>query len=344
MTDQPALFLKNIWYHAAASSELKLGSMKALVIAGEPIVLVRPKDQPPYALRDICPHRGIPLSDGRLVEKGEVECCYHGWRFNEAGGCTCIPSLVPEQDFQLERIKVKSYPLVERAGQLWIWLGEAAADESLLPELPDLGAPKLTEALDFPCLIDHAVIGLMDPAHGPFVHQSWWWRSARSIHPKAKAFAPAPYGFAMVRHTPSKNSKAYKLLGGVPETEIRFQLPGVRIEHVTFGKHQLINLTCVTPVDATHTRITHSIYWTAPWLSLLKPLLLPYVRAFLGQDKKVVVQQQRGLAYNPSLMLVKDADTMARWYYQLKAEYARAQDENRPFENPVQPQTLKWCS
>ena len=38
--------------------------------------------------------------------------------------------------------------------------------------------------------MDHGIIGLMDPAHGPFVHQAWWWRSAASIHEKTKKFEP----------------------------------------------------------------------------------------------------------------------------------------------------------
>ena len=37
---------------------------------------------------------------------------------------------------------------------------------------------------ELPCNVDHGIIGLMDPAHGPFVHQAWWWRSGASIHEK----------------------------------------------------------------------------------------------------------------------------------------------------------------
>jgi phenylpropionate dioxygenase-like ring-hydroxylating dioxygenase large terminal subunit len=58
----------------------------------------------------------------------------------------------------------------------------------------------------FSCGPDHAVVGLMDPAHGPFVHRAWWWRSRRSIHEKEKRFEPAPLGFRMCRHAPSANS------------------------------------------------------------------------------------------------------------------------------------------
>jgi hypothetical protein len=43
-------------------------------------------------------------------------------------------------------------------------------------------------------------------------------------------------------------------------------------------------------------------------------------------------------------MLIKDADTQARWYYQLKAEFARAMSENRPFQNPVKSQVIRWRS
>lgn len=343
MSDHDQYFLRDIWYHAAVSSSVPAGRLKSIMLCGEPVVLARGADGAAYALRDICPHRGIPLSDGRMVGC-EVECCYHGWKFNSTGQCTDIPSLTKDQAFDLNKVKVKRYPLREVAGQIFVWLGESEPDEALLPHMPLASAPQMTEAMEFPCFIDHAVVGLMDPAHGPFVHQSWWWRSSRSIHEKAKAFGPAPYGFAMLRHKPSSNSKAYKILGGTPETEIRFQLPGIRIEHIVIGAHQVVNFTAVTPLDARRTQITNSFYWTLPWLSMLRPIARPFVKKFLGQDMRVVEQQQRGLAHNPPLLLIKDADTMARWYYQLKAEYQRSREEKRAFENPVKEQVLKWRS
>ncbi|HEU0117214.1 MAG TPA: aromatic ring-hydroxylating dioxygenase subunit alpha, partial [Alphaproteobacteria bacterium] len=188
------------------------------------------------------------------------------------------------------------------------------------------------------------VIGLMDPAHGPFVHTSWWWRSRHSIHEKAKAFGPSYLGFTMKRHKPSKNSFAYKILSGAPETEITFQLPGVRIEHIRVGKNVVGNLTCVTPISETETEITHSIYTTIGWLKLFAPLVRIFARRFLNQDKGVVVMQQDGLKYEQNLMLIRDADTQARWYQQLKNEFMRAQTEARPFANPVKDTILKWRS
>ncbi|HEV2303290.1 MAG TPA: aromatic ring-hydroxylating dioxygenase subunit alpha, partial [Stellaceae bacterium] len=86
------------------------------------------------------------------------------------------------------------------------------------------------------------------------------------------------------------------------------------------------------------------IYWRSRWLDLLKPFLRPYVRAFLRQDRDIMTRQQRGLAFDPPLMLIDDADSQAKWYYRLKREYRRARAEGRAFVNPVSPRTLKWRS
>ena len=148
----------------------------------------------------------------------------------------------------------------------------------------------------------------------------------------------------MSRHAPSSNSRAYRLLGGAPETEITFRLPSVRIEQIRAGHYAVTNLTALTPIDDRTTEVNHCIYWNAPWLSALKPLLLPYVRAFLRQDRDIMQRQQRGLRFDPVLSLIDDADTQARWYYRLKQEYRRATAERREFENPVSPRTLRWRS
>jgi phenylpropionate dioxygenase-like ring-hydroxylating dioxygenase large terminal subunit len=192
--------------------------------------------------------------------------------------------------------------------------------------------------------IDHAVVGLMDPAHGPYVHQQWWWRSSGSQHEKTKAFEPREQGFSMLRHQPSKNSRAYAVLGGEPLTEITFRLPGLRWEHVQIGKRQVLALTCLTPVDATHTRITQIIWSDHPMVSLLKPFIALGARAFLRQDASMVTLQNEGLRYDPALLWIDDADRQAKWYQQLKKEWALSRAEERAFRNPVQAAVLKWRS
>jgi phenylpropionate dioxygenase-like ring-hydroxylating dioxygenase large terminal subunit len=248
-------------------------------------------------------------------------------------------------------VRVRRYPVREAQGNVWIYMGEEGdgQDEASLPPVPEVAEMgdavyKMVRTVRFPCHMDHAVVGLMDPAHGPFVHQAWWWRSRRSIHQKAKRFAPSDLGFTMLRHAPSKNAFLYRLMGGAPETEIRFQLPGIRIEQVRAGDKLVCGLTAVTPVSETETDVHHAVYWNIPWLTALRPLGKLVAKLFIDQDRRVVAMQQEGLRHDPKLMLINDADTQAKWYHQLKREFARARAEDRPFRHPVPETTLRWRS
>jgi phenylpropionate dioxygenase-like ring-hydroxylating dioxygenase large terminal subunit len=338
--------LREAWYYAAPGRAVARGRTIARTMLGEPLLIGRDRAGIVFALRDVCPHRGMPLSFGAF-DGSEIECCYHGWRFATDGHCTLIPSLVEGQIFDLAKIGVARYAAREVQGNIWVFFGK---DPSTAPDIPVLDGfvesarPDLVETVRFGAAIDHAVVGLMDPAHGPFVHGAWWWRSRRSAHDKAKAFEPSPWGFTMTRHAPSANSRAYRLLGGAPETEIAFRLPSVRVEQIRAGRYRVANLTALTPVNDQTTEINHCTYWTAPWLSVMKPVLRPYVRAFLRQDRDIMERQQQGLRTAPPLALIDDGDTQARWYYRLKEEYRRARAEGRPFANPVNARTLRWRS
>jgi phenylpropionate dioxygenase-like ring-hydroxylating dioxygenase large terminal subunit len=347
--------LRNLWYCAGPARELAAGRMRHRTLLGEPVLVGRDHGGAAFAMRDLCPHRGVPLSSGRLAKAGngasssEVECPYHGWRFGVDGQCRAIPSLTADQPMEISRIRVKSYPIAERQGLLWIFMaGERAGANEGPPEIPLVGAeaaPGFTEVMVFHCDIDHAVIGLMDPAHGPFVHRAWWWRSVKSIHEKAKAFHPSPLGFTMTSHKPSSNSAAYKLLGGDVKTEIAFRLPGVRIETIIAGRHHVVGLTTVTPVTAEETEVRQYFYWSLPWLGALKSLFRPFAREFLDQDRRMVDLQAQGLKFNPRLMLIDDSDMQAKWYYQLRKEWEAADAEARPFVHPIkEPVTLRWRS
>lgn len=357
MQAEPVTFLRNLWYCAGPSRDLAPGRMRHQSLLGEPVLIGRDHGGKAFAMRDLCPHRGVLLSAGRLAKtangaaSSEVECPYHGWRFGTDGGCRAIPSLASDQRMEISRIRVKAYPVEERQGLVWIFMpGErTAASNEGPPEIPlvgEAGVPGFNEAMVFHCDIDHAVIGLMDPAHGPFVHRAWWWRDAKSIHEKAKAFHPSPYGFTMSAHKPSSNSGAYKILGGGDiKTEIAFRLPGIRTEAITVGKHHVVGLTTVTPVSAQETEVRQYFYWSMPWLSALKPFFRPFARQFLNQDRRMVDLQAEGLKHNPRLMLIDDADMQAKWYYRLKKEWEAADAEARPFAHPIKEAvTLRWRS
>ena len=347
-------FLYDLWYFADLGSALKPGDLRRYEMLGEPVLLGRDRRGQAFALRDICPHRAAPLSAGRIVEgeggAAEVACPYHGWRFGAGDGvCTAIPSMAAGQELDAGRIRVRRYPVRESQGLLFVYM---AADprtpdpEDAPPVFPGAvgGAPRIVERMDFDSHLDHAIVGLMDPAHGPYVHQQWWWRSASKQLDKSKRFEPRELGFAMARHAPSRNSRAYRLLGGAPQTEISFRLPGLRWEHVQVGARQVLALTCLTPVTATKTRITQMIWSDHPAFALLRPLIAAGARRFLKQDGDMVNLQNEGLRYDPPLLWIDDADRQAKWYQALKREWAASRAEGRPFVNPVPDSVLRWRS
>jgi len=362
-----ALYLRDLWYMPALSASLKPGRMRREMLLGEPVLLGRGHDGQVFAMRDICPHRGVPLSAGKILSENTVECPYHGWRFRRDGVCGMIPSLAPGQDMDPTKIRVQSYPVHERDGLIWVYAAAkpGTPPKSEPPRVPfgSIGQekcegpkdrngfpsgratqnkPRWREIQTFPCDIDHAVIGLMDPVHAAYVHAHWWWR--RTPRLKEKHYAPLPNGFVMTRHKPSK--PAYSLLGGVT-TEITFELPSTRFETIDghlFGKpFRVVGLTVCTPRDETHTDIIQVMYWPG-WLGFIKPFFWAVGRTFIGDDRKIVELQREGLKFDPRLMLIQDADQPAIWYHRVKKAWAESVENGTDFVNPVQERTLRWRS
>ncbi len=107
-------FLWDFWYPAARSMEIRGQKLVTAMLLEVPLVLGRTSEGKAFAMRDSCPHRGIPLSYGRLDGK-VVECCYHGWRFDACSGqCVEVPSLSSQDKLKVERIFAGHYPCEER--------------------------------------------------------------------------------------------------------------------------------------------------------------------------------------------------------------------------------------
>ncbi|MBT5456220.1 MAG: Rieske 2Fe-2S domain-containing protein, partial [Rhodospirillaceae bacterium] len=124
-------FVRNAWYIAAWPEELEDGTVLARTIMGEPLVLFRDADGKAAALEDRCCHRGAPLSQGWMGARG-ITCGYHGLVFDASGACVEIPG----QDKIPAQTRVDAYPVVERQQIIWIWMGEAPADESKIVDYP----------------------------------------------------------------------------------------------------------------------------------------------------------------------------------------------------------------
>jgi vanillate O-demethylase monooxygenase subunit len=161
------MFPKNTWYVACTPTEIDdkpLGRK----ICGEAIVFYRGAEGQVAALEDFCPHRGAQLSLGQVCE-GQLVCGYHGL----AMGCDGKTVSMPGQRVQ-GFPKIRSYPVVERHGFVWVWPGDAAhADAALIPHLEWAESPEWAYGggmyhihCDYRLMIDN----LMDLTHETYVH------------------------------------------------------------------------------------------------------------------------------------------------------------------------------
>lgn len=162
-------FIRNAWYVAGWSKNFGR-SLTPLTILGEDIVVYRTEAGRAVALTDECPHKRLPLSLGKL--KGDaVECGYHGLTFGCDGKCLRVPgqSNLPPSAW------VRSFPLHEARGILWIWMGEAEkADPALAFDMPEFDDPRWAphhgDALALESHYLPVADNLCDPAHVSFVH------------------------------------------------------------------------------------------------------------------------------------------------------------------------------
>ena len=161
-------FLRNAWYVAAYGDEVSRTPLARLLL-GEPVVMFRKEDGTPVALEDRCCHRRAPLSKGKVIGD-RLQCGYHGFTFDATGACVAIPG----QDRVPPSVGVRGYPLVERHGYLWIWMGAAAqADPAAIPDFHRGTDPAWrTVRARLPIAAHYLLVveNLIDLSHVGFVH------------------------------------------------------------------------------------------------------------------------------------------------------------------------------
>ncbi len=162
------MFLRNYWYVGARSDEIER-RLLGRILLNEPVVFFRKKDGTVVALEDRCSHRGFPLHKGRLIDD-TLACGYHGITFDCLGHCVKVPS----QSRVPSGADIQNYPIVERWGFVWIWMGEPSlADPASIPDChwfdhPDWDARG--ERLYVNCNYQLIIDNLLDLTHLPFVH------------------------------------------------------------------------------------------------------------------------------------------------------------------------------
>src|SRR5215210_3943155 len=164
---------RTYWIPALLSEELPQNDCPPVRVKllSERLIAFRDSDGDLGLIDEFCAHRGVSLWFGRNEECG-LRCPYHGWKYDVTGQCVDVPS-EPEESWFSKKVKLKSYPLIERGGVLWTYMGNADKQ----PPLPEwefctVGAKQTftTKRLQESNWLQ-AMEGGIDSSHVSFLHR-----------------------------------------------------------------------------------------------------------------------------------------------------------------------------
>jgi phenylpropionate dioxygenase-like ring-hydroxylating dioxygenase large terminal subunit len=299
------------WFIVATSEELK-NKPVARTLQGVPLVLFRDGEGKAGALLDRCPHRNVPLSAGE-VNAGELQCRYHGWRFDREGACRHIPSLVGESDgaspaeagarsTQGARARhATSHATVEQDGFVWVCSSPRSEGEpaSAPYRFTKAGAPGYTTVRQIVRAEGtmHATIeNALDVPHTAFLHRGLFRSKSRGITIEAKVTRTNDRVVAEYVGEPRPPGVVAKLLspsGGTVTHFDRFLLPSIaEVEYSIGTENHILVASAMTPVSDFVTKIfaVVSFRLRIPG-ALIKPFLKPLALRIFQQDAEILKMQ-----------------------------------------------------
>lgn len=287
------------WYIACRSGDLKAGAKTAITILGLPIALYRGADGAPAALLDRCPHRNVPLTTGEVVGS-ELQCGYHGWRFDRTGECTRIPGLCGEASHRGRR--VPAFPTVEHDGFVWVYTTPDVAPERApyrFPHLGEQGWHSVYDVVEANATVHAVAENALDVPHTAFLHGGLFRNDSddrqtievvvRRWHDRIEAQyigEARPEGIVGRILAPG---------GGEVEHYDRFILPGItEVEYKLSDRSHILVSSALTPIADFHTRLYSVVSFKLPLPSwLVKLVVRPIARHIFGQDKAMLDLQRQ---------------------------------------------------
>lgn len=294
--------VRDAWYVICTSEELGKSKPLSRKLHQQPLVVFRGPGGKPGVLLDRCAHRNVPLSLGRVVDC-QVECPYHGWRYDTEGDCRKIPGLLGKTE--LPRRAVPQYPTREQDGYVWIWGN---------PESEPVGEPYRPPKLDDPRYHTarkvvtakgtlHAVAeNALDVPHTAFLHKGLFRGTGTTNEIKAVVTRDASSVQCEYIGEPRPEGLVGRVLspsGGVVTHFDRFLLPSIAQVEYAIGEenHILITSLC-TPEEPFFTRLYALVTWRMRFPApVVKAVLDPVASSIFAQDAKMLDIQTKHVTH-----------------------------------------------
>ncbi|BAY14583.1 Rieske [2Fe-2S] domain-containing protein [Anabaenopsis circularis NIES-21] len=309
---------KNCWYPIAFVQDLPKEYPYRFSLYDEPLVLFTNQDGKLGCLTDRCSHRAARLSDGQIIN-GKIECLYHGWQFGTDGQCLHIPQL-PEDAKIPANACVKSFPIVERQGIVWMWAGEEKPAEELIPTIPALDQPGLfcTDYIrDLPYDQTYFIENIIDPAHVFISHNGILGKRENAQPLEIEVIESSIQGIRSRWRGIRQPNQPWIVIDFIAPNLIIYKFGNQ--EKGRFGGTVLYSL----PLSKERCRIFLRNYGNMfPWQMKLMPKWLDHIlvrNLILEGDLQVVVEQKRqlqrlGKSLKEVYLPIKTSDTLVIEY------------------------------
>jgi phenylpropionate dioxygenase-like ring-hydroxylating dioxygenase large terminal subunit len=289
--------LRRAWFIACAAPELK-DKPRPFKLQGTPLVLFRQGDGKPAALLDRCPHRNVPLSLGRVCE-GQLECAYHGWRFDGAGACKRVPGLVDGSETELRSRAAEAYPCREQDGFIWVWADATSqpdAEPFKFPHFGEAGFTSVTRSFTVNATLHAVAENALDVPHTAFLHGGLFRTAEKKNEIEVVVRRHDTFAEAEYLGEPAPKGMVGRLLapgGGVVRHFDRFLLPSVTMVEYHLGESShLFSTAALTPVNDFETAVHAVVTYKLPvpgWL--VRPFVEPVALRIFRQDERILRRQ-----------------------------------------------------
>jgi len=206
------VFQHYVWYVAALPEQVDR-QLRRRVILNEPVLLYRTEAGGIVGIKDRCPHRFAPLSRGKL-HGDVVECGYHGLRFDGTGRCV----LNPHHSANHPKNRVLSFPIKERYGFVWIWMGDPElANTDDIPDLSYMEAPGIRNVYGYmkgDYRYDILIDNLLDLTHADYLHVGSFSGGAAGGRSETKTFEKGNDVFVVLNQWDAAPAPTIAHLGG----------------------------------------------------------------------------------------------------------------------------------
>jgi phenylpropionate dioxygenase-like ring-hydroxylating dioxygenase large terminal subunit len=293
------------WYALAALRDLDPAAPWRFTLLEQPLVLWWDRAASQWrAFADVCPHRLVPLSEGRINDRGELECPYHGWSFDGTGACTAIPQAEPAAAATAcasPRSRCRSYATATAQGLLFVFAGDpeaaAAVPLPLVPVLEEPGWLVQDTFRDLPMDALSLLENVLDVSHVPFTHHRTVGRRENAAPVVAELTGFGPEGFTASWPEGPRRGK----LGSQATT---FAAPGLMWHDLTAkGFARFLTVVYATPIRPGECRLIarFPFQFASRWPRLLlglRPRWLQHIgnHAVLEDDQVFLHWQERVLA------------------------------------------------